>query len=475
MSLQPVPAQHALRGISLLRGSRAYLNQLPAQHTGSRSVRRASSGIRRSAPPHRKTQAAKPLPFKPAPPKAASPPPPSSPATPGPESSNDNRSGTGTGTGSSGGEAPRKFSVAELVRTRWIALFGAGAMALCLGSFTASFVYLNLSPAPKYETGHEPTVPTGRPGIQSPLEFDLHLDKSEHRYGITKLRRQLGERATGHVLEVAVGTGRNLEFYDWAAVTAAHLSTGERNRGLLEKSGWGARRLEDVREMLSFTGLDISETMLDIGLRRVRQVVPHGVDQVPKKASFAQQAGQGGGHVSLLDGKLRIMQGDAQDGLPAGPGPAGRYDTVVQTFGLCSVRDPARLLANMARVVVPETGRILLLEHGRSWWELVNGLLDRSAQGHFDRFGCWWNRDIEDIVERAQAAVPGLEVVEIRRPGWSTLGTHLWIELRVREVGGQEPKEDGRKPAAEDGKGWASWLNLGSSALTPKPQGEAKK
>ncbi|KAI0129436.1 hypothetical protein BJ170DRAFT_700713 [Xylariales sp. AK1849] len=327
---------------------------------------------------------------------------------------------------------PKELTVADLVRTRWIALFGAGAAALCLGSFTASWWWANSSEAPRYCTGHEPAVPTGRPAIQSPLEFDLHLDKSEWRYGITKLRRRLAAEATGHVLEVAVGTGRNLEFYDWGRVTEDFVEKGERNRQKLEKSGWGAAgRMDGVRELESLTGVDISEAMLDIGLQRVRQVVPHGVDALPKKPSFAALAGQGQS-VCLLDEKIRIFKGDAQNTLPAPPLGRRKYDTIVQTFGLCSVRDPTLLIRNMAGMVQPETGRILLLEHGRSWWDLVNGMLDRSALGHFERFGCWWNRDIETLVREAEKQIPGLEVVGFERPGWFKFGTHFWIELKVR-------------------------------------------
>ncbi|KAH6647530.1 hypothetical protein BKA67DRAFT_390375 [Truncatella angustata] len=433
-------------------------------HTALRPLRRASTG-----PPRR--TASKPMPGKPKPLPFRST---SSSKDPGPSSPSPRPNPEHDGAGfSSGAPPPRKFSIAELVRTRWIALFGAGAAALCLGSFTASFVWLNSSPAPIYCTGHEPAVPTGRPGIQSPLEFDLHLDKSEHRYGITKLRRELGAEAKGHVLEVAVGTGRNLEFYDWGKLIERFVSRGERNKDLLEKSGWGRGKIEDVREMESFTAMDVSESMLDIGLKRLRSVVPHGSEMLPaKKPIFADLAKDEDGRwcLSLLDGKVRILKGDAQDDLPRPRVLDGsKYDTVIQTFGLCSVRDPTKLLENMAGVVRPETGRIILLEHGRSWWDLVNGLLDRSAKGHFERFGCWWNRDIEMIVEDAQRKIPGLEVVEMKRPGWFKFGTHFWIELRVRDV--QDGK--GQKPAKavhEYGEGRSSWWDPGSSILTPKPK-----
>ncbi|KAJ8115847.1 hypothetical protein ONZ43_g4576 [Nemania bipapillata] len=106
----------------------------------------------------------------------------------------------------------RKRPIADLVRERWLAILGFGSALGCLGYFTASLtIYWRTDPAPYYPIGCEPETPTGRPSIQSPYEFDLHLDKSEWRYGITRLRREISAEARGHVLEVAIGTGRNLE------------------------------------------------------------------------------------------------------------------------------------------------------------------------------------------------------------------------------------------------------------------------
>lgn len=425
------------------------------------------------------------------------------------------RSGTKRESASSPSPTSEAQSVSQLVRTRWLPLFGFGAATLCLGYFAASLVvYWKREPAERYEPGHEPQAPTGRPSIQSPVEFDLHLDKSEWCYGITKLRRKLGAAARGHVLEVAVGTGRNLEFYDWAGITDAATTAAEKedattedekkkkNKQILEKLEkvhWDRSKLAALEDdkVRSYTGLDISPAMLDIALKRMRQVVPHVADALPKKPLFNELASQGSNTnsndcVSLVDNKIRILKSDAQSALPRPPHapPTGKiadtdkYDTIIQTFGLCSVRDPVALLASMAASLQPETGRIVLLEHGRSsWWELVNGLLDRSARGHFERFGCWWNRDIERVVRDAESRVPGLEVVRLERPGLVTFGTHIWIELRVTTTSrtkpakgpekkvGEEKRPDSNtvEPSRQEQKSGGGWFGSSSLLSIKKP------
>ncbi|KAI1341153.1 hypothetical protein F5Y15DRAFT_25833 [Xylariaceae sp. FL0016] len=427
--------------------------------------------------------AARPLPFKP---------------TSSPQPHNPNASPS---------SSSKREPIANLVRgPRFIGLLGFGATAAAFGLFAASQFnnWRNSEPAPCYPLGREPEHPTGRPSIQSATEFDMHLDKAEWRLGITKLRRRIAAMARGHVLEVAVGTGRNFEFYDWGAVVAG-LAPGEtteeaadrqrkkrREMAELYSQGKDARAVQaqervehEENAIRSFTGLDISPGMLDISVKRLRQVVPHLADLIPRKSNFVLMAAQtpGDAHsISLLGDKIRVLQGDAQASLPAppslppSPSPSRSqsrsqpqtYDTILQTFGLCSVHDPVSLLASMAAHLTPGTGRILLLEHGRSVYDLVNGLLDRSARAHFARFGCWWNRDVEAIAREAARRTPGLEVVRLERPGWFTAGTHVLVEMRVAADRG-----GGKGEAAADGAGsaWGHWGAVFSSALTVKKAG----
>jgi methyltransferase OMS1, mitochondrial len=74
------------------------------------------------------------------------------------------------------------------------------------------------------------------------------------------------------------------------------------------------------------------------------------------------------------------------------------FDTVVDTFGLCSYQDPVQVLREIKRVCKPD-GKILLLEHGRSkTWNFITRYLDKNAERHAKNWGCVWNRDLDQIV-----------------------------------------------------------------------------
>jgi hypothetical protein len=60
-------------------------------------------------------------------------------------------------------------------------------------------------------------------------------------------------------------------------------------------------------------------------------------------------------------------------------------------------------------------GKILLLEHGRSYYGFVNRFLDNGAKIHADHYGCWWNKDVDQIVRDS-----GLVVERKRRYHFGT-------------------------------------------------------
>lgn len=244
--------------------------------------------------------------------------------------------------------------------------------------------------------------------------------------GITKLRKKLAHHAKGNVLELAMGTGRNLEYYNWEGL--------ETQAAPAQKGA--------VKGITSFTGLDISVDMLDVARRRLVKTVPPMADSEPivKRSTMADHTG---GQLSFLNDRLRLIHSDAHHPLPQATNATrlssptqGTYDTIIQTFGLCSVSDPVAVLCNLASAVRPESGRIILLEHGKGWYGLVNGLLDKNAGKHFEKYGCWWNRDIEALVEEAVQRTPGLEIVKLDRPNILQMGTLVWVELRMK---GKEP------------------------------------
>lgn len=309
----------------------------------------------------------------------------------------------------------------------WLPLSGAAIVAglmgfYVLGTLTAS---LKSTTTPCCSHDHADETPTGRPlamTADNAEQFDKELNFPEWWMGITSLRRRLADRANGTVLELAMGSGRNLEYYNWEPLTSAAAD----DRSSSSSSD------DQPRGITSFTGLDISADMLDVARRKLTRAVPPMASSAPV-VKARTMAGSMGGQLSYLDGLLRLVHSDAHNPLPLPPPREGvpKYDTIVQTFGLCSVSDPVAVVSNLATAVKPGTGRIILLEHGKGWYGIVNGLLDRNAGQHFEKYGCWWNRDIQALVEEAARKTPGLEVVKVERPFLLQMGTLLWIELKM--------------------------------------------
>ncbi|KAI6784532.1 Methyltransferase OMS1 [Emericellopsis cladophorae] len=314
-------------------------------------------------------------------------------------------------------DPPEPQTVASIWKTHWLPLSGAVLLAGALGFYIVGTVTASVKASGCPCVEH--SIPTGRPPAltgDNADTFDKELDFPEWWMGIRALRKRLAAEARGNVLELAMGGGRNLEYYDWFAL-----------------SQYAAGRPNIVAKgVTSFTGLDISADMLDVARRRLVKAVPPMKDSAPVVAA-ATMPDRTGGQLSYLDGHLRLVNSDAHKSLPA-TARGDKYDTVVQTFGLCSVSDPVAVLTNLASAVKPNTGKIILLEHGKGWFGILNGLLDKDADKHFAKYGCWWNRDIQGLVEEAAQKTPGLEIVKIERPKWLQFGTLVWVELRVKDA-----------------------------------------
>jgi methyltransferase OMS1, mitochondrial len=260
--------------------------------------------------------------------------------------------------------------------------------------------------------------------VEAARQFDRSLDMPERLMGIRRLRKKIAAAAHGHVLEVAMGTGRNLEFYNLEGVRPFSTAT-------LPRVGTGIYHDRNPH-LTSYTGVDISHDMLDIATEKLHNLNP--------KTALANRPTGSSPSVGVpgrpyQSGKLRLLQYDVQQFIPrppCEPNESGKYDVVIQTFGLCSVKDPALVLSNLAEVVQPNTGRIILLEHGKGWLGCLNSWLDCYAAQHFHSYGCWWNRDIEAIIAKSVQSIPGLELVKLRRPYLLQAGTIVWAELKVR-------------------------------------------
>jgi ubiquinone/menaquinone biosynthesis C-methylase UbiE len=174
--------------------------------------------------------------------------------------------------------------------------------------------------------------------------------------GIAPIQRQRARivpRAAGRVLEIGIGTGRNLPFYDHA-------------------------RLEKLY------GLDPALQMNRLARKRMRAA---------------------GLEVELVD--LPAEQIPMAD---------GSFDTVLTTFTLCTIPDAVAALREMRRVLKPG-GTLLFCEHGaapdasvRRWQDRLQPLWKPIAGG------CHLNRDIPGLLRQGGFKVDEMEQLYLPGP-----------------------------------------------------------
>jgi len=97
------------------------------------------------------------------------------------------------------------------------------------------------------------------------------------------------------------------------------------------------------------------------------------------------------------------------------PLDSGSIDTVITTWTLCTIPDPARALVEMRRVLKPG-GALLFVEHGRApepgvarWQDRIDPLWSRLAGG------CHLNRKMDDLIGGSGFRIETLE--NARLPG----------------------------------------------------------
>ena len=185
--------------------------------------------------------------------------------------------------------------------------------------------------------------------------FDEHAGDYDRQFSVAE-RRLLGEhrrwatsRVRGTTLELAVGTGLNLPLYPDAVPRVV--------------------------------GIDLSEGMLERARARTRTLGL--VDRVELQVGDVR-------HLDLPDASV---------------------DTVLATYALCTVADPAAAVREAARVLVPG-GRLLLVEHGlgeRRWM--------RAVQRALNPLSLRWQAD--DLLGRPVEVVraAGFDVVDADRTG----------------------------------------------------------
>ncbi len=182
-------------------------------------------------------------------------------------------------------------------------------------------------------------------------------------------RRRWVPQAAGEVLEVGVGSGLNLPFYDPARVTRV-------------------------------TGIDPSAPLL--ARARVR-------------------AGEAPVAVELIEAAAEAL-----------PMPAARFDSALVSYTLCSVAEPARALAEIRRVLRPDAP-LYFVEHGRSDEPRIRAWQRRLTPAWRTIGGnCHLDRDIAALLRAAGFALTTLETGHVPGGGRLTSFTYQGIAVADR-------------------------------------------
>ncbi len=185
---------------------------------------------------------------------------------------------------------------------------------------------------------------------------------------VQKQRLKVVPLAEGRVLEIGIGSGLNLPYYD----------------------------PEKVERVI---GLDPAEEMLSYAKRK-SETVPFTVEYL-------------------------TLQGES---IPLEP---ESVDTVLVTYTLCTIPDAIAALEGMRRVL-KQSGRLIFCEHGkapdqavRRWQDRLNPLWRRLGGG------CNLNRDIPALIEAAGFGIDNLETMYLpSTPRFA--GFNYWGSARPR-------------------------------------------
>ena len=163
-------------------------------------------------------------------------------------------------------------------------------------------------------------------------------------------REKLVPLARGRVLEVGIGSGLNLPYYESARITGV----------------WG---LDPSPELTRMASEAAGAVPFDV------EFISAGSEDIPLESSS--------------------------------------FDTVVITYTLCTLPESTRALREMARVLKPG-GRLLFCEHGvapdagvRRWQNRLNPVWRRMSGG------CQLNRNIPELIRQGGFAIRGMEMMYV--------------------------------------------------------------
>ncbi|ODV63892.1 putative RNA methyltransferase [Ascoidea rubescens DSM 1968] len=202
--------------------------------------------------------------------------------------------------------------------------------------------------------------------------YDSEIGTEEFFLGLGSRRKWLMKNAHGDVLEVASGTGRNIKYLKPTNID-------------------------------SITYLDSSPKMMNETNKKFREKFPFY-----KKAAFV---------VGRAEDLLKLAGNTAENNKieKVSQSHKVKYDTIIESFGICSHEDPVKSINNMLELLKPG-GRLVLLEHGRSTYSSLNNYLDKRAPKRLSTWGCRANLDIGAILDDS-----GVEIVEEKRHQFGTL------------------------------------------------------